>query len=106
MQFRAFMQRVGTHTMVRGHEKVVSGFAKTYDDDEHARVFTVFSSGGADNGDLPKESTYREVTPMVLTMTWNDGTAKVTPWAPDWASYNDPERNAFFKVAPEIEHRG
>jgi hypothetical protein len=29
----------------------------------------------------------------------------MTPWAPDWASYNDPERNAFFKVAPEIPQR-
>jgi hypothetical protein len=105
MQFRAFMQRIGTRTMVRGHEKVLSGFATTYEDDDHARVLTLFSSGGQDNNDLPKESTYREVTPMAMTITWADGKAQVTPWAPDWRSYNDPERNAFFKVAPELEHR-
>jgi hypothetical protein len=105
MQFRAFMQRIGAHTMVRGHEKVLSGFAKSYDDDGGARVFTLFSSGGKDNADLPAESTYRDVTPMVLTITHDDAGSKVTPWTPDWASYNDPERNAFFKVKPEIEQR-
>ena len=109
MQFRAFMQRVGSHTMVRGHEKVLSGFASSYADDDHARLFTLFSAGGRDNGDLPAESTYRDVSPMALTITgdgsMNPGNVKVTPWAPDWASYNDPERNAFFKLAPEIPMR-
>ena len=109
MQFRAFMQRLGSHTMVRGHEKVLAGFATSYADDDHARVFTLFSAGGRDNGDLPAESTYREVTPMALTITgdgsMNPGNVKVTPWAPDWASYNDPQRNAFFKLAPEIPMR-
>ncbi len=109
MQFRAFMQRLGSHTMVRGHEKVLPGFAASYADDDHARLFTLFSAGGRDNGDLPASSTYREVTPMALTITGdgstNPGNVKVTPWAPDWASYNDPERNAFFKLAPEIPMR-
>ncbi len=109
MQFRAFMQRLGSHTMVRGHEKVLPGFSASYADDDHARLFTLFSAGGRDNGDLPAESTYREVTPMALTITgdgsMNPGNVKVTPWAPDWASYNDPERNAFFKLAPEIPMR-
>jgi len=104
MQFRAFMERLGTNTLVRGHEKVVEGFAATYDD-EHGRLLTVFSAGGKGNGDLPETSTYREVTPMALTITHAEGTARVVPWSPDWRSYNDPERNAFFKVAPEIEHR-
>jgi hypothetical protein len=108
MQFRAFMQRVGSHTMVRGHEKVLPGFSSLYDDDDHARLFTLFSAGGRDNGDLPRESTYRDVAPMALTISCEGGAAggvRVTPWAPDWASYNDPERNAFFKVAPEIPQR-
>lgn len=106
MQFRAFMQRVGSHVMVRGHEKVLSGFASSYDDDEHARIFTLFSAGGKENGDLPAGSAYREVTPMVLTLTLDsEGKTTVKPWSPDWASYNDPERNAFFKVAPEIPMR-
>ena len=50
---RPFMQRIGAHTLVRGHEKVVEGFAVPYDD-EHARLITVFSAGGRDNGDLPE----------------------------------------------------
>ena len=109
MQFRAFMQRVGSHTMFRGHEKVLPGFTASYDDDEHARLFTLFSAGGRENGDLPAESTYRDVTPMALTIAGEGGGGtggvRITPWAPDWASYNDPERNAFFKVAPEIPQR-
>lgn len=104
MQFRAFMQRVGTNTMVRGHEKVIEGFSAIYDDDS-GRLVTVFSAGGKDNEDLPQESTYREVTPMALTITHDGVSARVVPWSPDYKSYNDPERNAFFKVAPEIEHR-
>jgi hypothetical protein len=104
MQFRAFMQRLGTNTLVRGHEKIVEGFVASYDD-EHGRLLTVFSAGGAENADLPDTSTYREVTPMALTITHDGREARVVPWSPDWRSYNDPERNAFFKVAPEIEHR-
>jgi hypothetical protein len=104
MQFHAFMQRIGATTMVRGHEKVNEGFSAVYDDDA-GRLITVFSAGGKDNGDLPAESTYREVTPMVLTIQHGADGARVIPWSPDWKSYNDPERNAFFKVAPEIEHR-
>lgn len=104
MQFRAFMQRIGARTMVRGHEKVGGGFAEAYPGDL-TRLLTVFSAGGEDNNDLPPESTYREVTPMALTITHDGATASIVPWVPDWRSYNDPERNAFFKVAPEIEHR-
>lgn len=104
MQFRAFMQRLGTHTLIRGHEKVIEGFATPYDDDL-GRLITVFSAGGKDNNDLPAESTYREVTPMALTIKHDGTNAEIVPWVPSWKSYNDPERNAFFKVAPEIEHR-
>jgi hypothetical protein len=105
MQFRAFMQRIGANTMVRGHEKIIEGFSAIYDDDL-GRLVTVFSAGGKDNADLPTESTYRDVTPMALTITHDGQDARIVPWVPDWKSYNDPERNAFFKVAPEIEHRG
>jgi hypothetical protein len=104
MQFRAFMQRLGTQTLVRGHEKVVEGFAMPYDD-EHARLVTLFSAGGRDNGDLPADSSYRDVSPMALTIAHDGSGATISPWAPDWASYNDPERNAFFKVPPEIPLR-
>jgi hypothetical protein len=104
MQFRAFMERIGATTMVRGHEKINEGFSTIYDDDD-GRLVTLFSAGGKDNADLPVDSTYREVTPMALTITHGDANARIVPWAPDWKSYNDPERNAFFKFAPEIEHR-
>ena len=105
MQFRAFMQRIGANTMIRGHEKINAGFESNYDD-EAARLLTLFSAGGKDNNDLPKESSYRTVTPMALTITHENESARIVPWSPDWRSYNDPERNAFFKVAPEIEQRG
>lgn len=105
MQFRAFMNRVGASTLIRGHEKILDGFHAVYDD-EQGRLLTLFSAGGKDNNDLPAESAYRGVTPMALTIQHDGTTAKLTPWTPDWKSYNDPERNAFFAVAPEIEHRG
>ena len=53
MQFRAFMQRVGCHTMVRGHEKVDEGFVVVVRRRRHARSITLFSAGGHDNDDLP-----------------------------------------------------
>jgi len=104
MQFKAFMQKIGTTTMIRGHEKVNAGYHVQYDDDR-ARLVTLFSSGGIDNADLPAESTYRSVTPMALTITHDGSESRITPWAPHYGSYNDPERNAFFKMPPEIEHR-
>jgi len=42
---------------------------------------------------------------MALTIKYETAEAKVTPWSPDYKSYNDPERNAFFKVPPEIAQR-
>lgn len=104
MQFRAFMQQIGATTLIRGHEKVTAGFQRTYDG-EHEKLITLFSSGGANNGDLPADSSYREVTPMALTIQHSDAGTEITPWAPDYETYNDPERNGFFKVKPEIEHR-
>jgi hypothetical protein len=106
LQARAFLQRLGCHTIVRGHEKVTSGFQATYDD-ANIKLFTLFSAGGRENGDLPLDSSYRSVTPMALTIRveGTTGATQVTPWAPDWASYNDPSRNAFFQGPPEIEHR-
>jgi hypothetical protein len=106
MQLRAFLQRIGCHTLVRGHEKTNAGFDATYDADDQARLYTLFSAGGHDNEDLPDDSSYRTVTPMALTIRLApDGAATITPWAPDYRAYNDPERNAFFQAPPEIEHR-
>jgi len=104
LQAAAFLQRIGCHTLVRGHEKVEEGFRRSIDED-NALLITLFSAGGEDNDDLPTESSYRSVTPMAMTMTWNDGEVSITPWRIDWKRYNDPERNAFFKAPPELEHR-
>jgi len=104
LQCQAFLQRLGCHSLVRGHEKVTSGFEITYDDPQ-MRLFTLFSSGGADNNDLPEDSSYREVTPMALSINLKGGESTVVPWEIDYRSYNEPERNAFYATEPEIEHR-
>ena len=63
LQFESFMQRLGCTMMLRGHEKVDSGFRPQYDD---ISLITLFSAGGADNNDLPVDSSYRTVTPMEI----------------------------------------
>lgn len=68
LQFQAFMQRLGCHTLIRGHEKIDEGFRTVYDDPPY-RLITLFSAGGRNNLDLPAESSYRTVTPMALTVT-------------------------------------
>jgi len=55
MQFRAFMQRIGANTMVRGHEKIVEGFSAAYDDDL-GRLVTVFSAGGRTTTTSPRRA--------------------------------------------------
>ncbi|MBC8068091.1 MAG: serine/threonine protein phosphatase [Deltaproteobacteria bacterium] len=95
-QFRAFMARVGCSLLTRGHEKVNAGFRDHYPSDD-LRLLTVFSAGGVANEDLPQDSNYRDVRPMALTITRNEGETKVTPWAIDYRAYQDPDRNAFFK---------
>ncbi len=105
MQFKAFMQRVGCNALVRGHEKTNDGFARVYDDPQ-AQLFTLFSSGGNDNEDLPSGSSYRTVAPKALTINVDEnGVMTFAPWTPDYKTYNDPERNAFFKAPPEIAYR-
>jgi hypothetical protein len=95
-QFKSFMSRLGCTTMVRGHERVVEGFKKVYDDDD-ARLFILFSAGGATNNDLPPTSNYREVKPMALSIRHQNGVSQYTPFLIDYARYNDPRTNAFFK---------
>jgi hypothetical protein len=105
LQLRAFLQRIGCHTLVRGHEKTNKGIERVYEGDAETLI-TLFSSGGSDNDDLPKDSSYRSVTPMVLTIKRAaNGETTFTPWSPDYKAYNDPAKNAFFKVPPEIEHK-
>jgi uncharacterized tellurite resistance protein B-like protein len=102
-QFEAFMARFGCSMMFRGHEKVDAGFKTMYG--EVASLATLFSAGGADNFDLPPESSYRTVTPMAATVRLEGGTASVTPWLIDYKRFNDPKRNRFFATPPEIEHK-
>jgi len=102
-QFEAFMARFGCSMMFRGHEKVDAGFKTMYG--ELASLATLFSAGGADNFDLPPESSYRTVTPMAATIRLEGGTASVTPWLIDYKRFNDPKRNRFFATPPEIEHK-
>lgn len=105
LQFKRFMSTIGCNTMVRGHEKVVEGFRRVYDDGTFV-LLNLFSAGGARNEDLPADSSYREVRPMALTMTvGTDGRTTAVPWEIDYERYNDPARNAFFRSKPEIEHR-
>ncbi len=104
LQSQAFLQRIGCHTLVRGHEKVDEGFRRTYDD-EHQLLITLFSAGGATNDDLPPDSSYRSVTPMAMTVRFKNGEGKITPLTIDYERYNDPGKNGFFVAPPEIEHR-
>ena len=104
-QFERFMSTVGATTMVRGHEKIPEGFRSIYPNSS-IKLLNLFSAGGADNADLPLDSSYRDVVPMALTIRLaKDGSSKVTPWAIDWKRYNSPTTNAFFASAPEIEHK-
>jgi hypothetical protein len=105
MQFRAFMERIGCATLVRGHEKIDDGFKVVFDDGD-TQLLNLFSAGGAQNGDLPANASYRSVTPMALTIKIKAGQQAVaTPWAIDYAAYNQPQRNGFYRSQPEIEFR-
>jgi hypothetical protein len=101
LQCLAFLRRIGCHTLIRGHEKVEEGFRRTYDDEEQLLI-TLFSAGGHDNEDLPDDSGYRSVTPMAMTLRFKDGKSEISPWRIDYQSYNDPDRNAFFRAEPEL----
>jgi hypothetical protein len=103
-QFERFMDRIGCTTMVRGHEKITEGFRSVYPKSD-ITLLNLFSAGGADNNDLPEDSSYRGVTPMALTLDIQGAHSHVTPWAIDYRRYNDPGRNAFFASKPEIEHK-
>ena len=103
-QFDRFMARLGCTAMFRGHEKVEEGFRDVYPG-HPIRLLNLFSAGGATNADLPESSSYRAVTPMAATVHVDGGTARVVPWAIDWARWNDPARNRFLATRPEIEHK-
>jgi len=91
-QFRVFMDRVGVHTMIRGHEAIEPGFITNYDLG-HCRMHTLFSAGGSENADLPTDSKYRRVTPMALTIANH----VATPWPIDYRVFNDPAHNGHYR---------
>jgi hypothetical protein len=99
LQAQRFLQRIGCHALIRGHQKINEGCRRTYEDG-NMLLLTLFSAGGTDNHDLPPRSNYRLVTPMALTLRHEDGKSRITPWEIDWATYNDPQRNAFFRENP------
>ncbi|MBN2525663.1 MAG: metallophosphoesterase [Deltaproteobacteria bacterium] len=103
MQAAAFLQRMGCHTIVRGHEKVLEGFDHTYDDDA-VQLFTLFSCGGIDNDDLPLNSGFRQIVPMAISMKMKGKDVELSPWKIDYKPYNNSERNGFFKEAPPLVH--
>jgi uncharacterized tellurite resistance protein B-like protein len=104
LQLEAFLTRLGCSMLVRGHEKIDEGFRAMFADSP-VSLINLFSAGGADNDDLPPESSYRTVTPMAATIKLEGGVAQVTPWPIDYKRYNDPKRNRFFASKPEIEHK-
>ena len=103
-QFESFMNLLGTHSMIRGHEKHLEGFKTTYNDSPY-KLLNIFSSGGEFNEDVPKDSSYRNVTPMALTMHVNRDETRVLPWKIDYQRFNSPKRNRFFASPPEIMHK-
>jgi uncharacterized tellurite resistance protein B-like protein len=106
IQFENFMKRVGATMMVRGHEKIDEGFRDVYPGNPIS-LLNLFSAGGADNDDLPPESSYRTVRPMATTIHVDGagGLSRVVPWEIDYKRYNDPKRNRFFASEPEIQHK-
>lgn len=103
-QFEAFLRRFGATVMVRGHERIDEGFRDVYPGNAFTLI-NLFSAGGADNQDLPADSSYRTVTPMACTIRLEEGSCQITPWAIDYKRFNAPSVNRFFASEPEIAHR-
>ncbi len=103
-QFRAFMERAGCQTLVRGHEKVDGGFQTTYDLGD-LLLLTLFSAGGAGNLDLPADSSYRRVRPMALTVRHEAGSEIGVPWPIEWEPWSTPVRNGFLRELPDLAFR-
>lgn len=95
-QLKSFLSRLGLRTLIRGHESVAEGFKQVYDDPE-ATLLTLFSAGGATNEDLPPGASYRKVTPMALTIKHQAGVSELSPFVIDYARFNEPAYNAFFR---------
>jgi hypothetical protein len=103
-QFHAFMERIGCTAMVRGHEKIDEGFKTIWNLGDMV-LLNLFSAGGRTNNDLPEGSSYRNVTPMALTVTRRGGATTAVPWVIEYERYNQPATNGFMRARPEIEFR-
>lgn len=103
-QFKAFMEKIGMRTMVRGHEKIDRGFEMFYDLGDHA-LLNLFSSGGADNADLPYDSSYRSVTPMALSIHAAHGRLAAAPWPLRYQPFNYEPHNGLYRAQPVLEYR-
>ena len=105
-QFRAFMERVNMNVMIRGHEQIDRGFDTFYDLGDRM-LLTLFSAGGAQNSDLPIESSYRAVTPMALTLQYNGdgGVPTATPWPIQYEPFNYEPHNGLYRPQPLLEFR-
>ncbi len=95
-QFRNFMERIGCHAMVRGHEQVESGF-RTVFDVANRQLHTLFSAGGHDNADLPTESRYRGVTPMGMTINRNADEIRAVTWPLAYGTFCTAATNGLYR---------
>lgn len=100
-QFQRFMKALGCRVLVRGHERITEGMRVTYDSPD-AKLVTLFSAGGSENGDLPPTSNYRAVTPMALQLFHRAGVTELAPFTIDYRTYNSAATNALF--ASELAH--
>jgi Calcineurin-like phosphoesterase len=100
-QFRAFMDRIGCTTMIRGHERFEQGFHRIYELEE-LQLLSLFSAGGAHNLDLPVGSAYRQTVPMAATLSVSGGHEILTPWEIDYVSCNAHFRNGFLRERWEL----
>jgi hypothetical protein len=104
-QFRQFMDAVGCTTMIRGHERVLPGFERTFELGEYS-LLNVFSAGGITNNDLPPDSSYRQVTPMAVTIRYEGGFEVANPWPINYATYGYAPRNGLMRPGEfKIEQR-
>ena len=105
-QFRAFMERTGFHTMVRGHEQIDQGFEVVYDLGDRL-MLNLFSAGGSENRDLPVDSSYRSIRPMAMTMAYGPGGGPptVTPWPLQYQPFCYEPHNGLYRELPLLEFK-
>jgi hypothetical protein len=104
LQCLGFLQRVGCHTFIRGHEHVEPGYRVSWDDDRMLFV-TVVSAGGATNADLPPDADLRLARPRALTLLHygdRDGRSEIEIWPLDYGPFNLGAHNGFYRSPPEI----